>query len=293
MENIEKKYSIKHSGNKTALVIVLYNPSDEDKECLYELSVHYHGVVVDNSTKRNFDDNRIGMMTYVFDGKNKGIAKAQNVALRLLTHEEYIVFLDQDTRIHLDYPEQIVSKYIQIQNQFTNLSILGPTLINKQTEEKYASKIHKDNYLSSSFIRKPNIISSGSCVSKKVLDDVGLNDERLFIDFVDSEWCWRANSKGYICGVTTDVEITHSIGRKIIKIWLFMDIVSSPARYFYQYRNYLWLLRRKYVPLQWKINVGIKDIIRLFYIPVCLKDGLTMLKYILKGIASGAKMPRS
>ena len=129
-------------------------------------------------------------------------------------------------------------------------------------------------------------------MSRRVLEDVGLNEEQLFIDFVDSEWCWRAVAKGYRCCMTTNIVMTHHIGRRIITIGPIKDIISSPQRYFYQYRNYLWMLRRPYVPRQWKISVGVKSILRLFYFPFFIKDGWKSWKYMWKGIWKGLSAPK-
>jgi rhamnosyltransferase len=68
-----------------------------------------------------------------------------------------------------------------------------------------------------------------------------------------------------------------------------MIILSSPGRYFYQFRNYLWLVRRKYVPLQWKIAMGIKYAARFIYFPLCIPSGVACWKNMLKGIRAGFK----
>jgi rhamnosyltransferase len=165
--------------------------------------------------------------------------------------------------------------------------MLGPSVENFETGEEYKSVIHKEQVTDIGFIPRREIISSGSCTTIECLKEVGLNDGRLFIDYVDFEWCWRANSKGYVCGITSNLSISHHVGQKTINLFGYLIIISAPGRYFYQFRNYLWLIRRNYVPLQWKIAMGIKSVARLIYFPLCIPSGVACWKNMLKGIRAG------
>jgi len=41
------------------------------------------------------------------------------------------------------------------------------------------------------------LIASGCLIPADVLRDVGLMDDALFIDHVDTDWCMRARARGY------------------------------------------------------------------------------------------------
>jgi rhamnosyltransferase len=277
--------------NNIAIIIVFYHPSQEDISSAIELSKYYNGIIVDNSETECLPA-KINKMTYLCFQHNYGIAKAQNIGIQSIQDFQYIVFLDQDSRINKDFPIDIINEYIEIQKKY-NLAFLGPTIINKDNGEEYKSVIHKKKYIGDKFILRKNIISSGCCISREALKVIGLADESLFIDNVDNEWCWRAYQHGYICGLTEKIKLQHKIGNKYISIWAFKDIISSPFRYYYQYRNYLWLSRRKYVPLQWKILIGIKNFIRLIYFPICIKDFHSYYIKMLMGIKDGLKSQTS
>lgn len=275
-----------------AIIVVLYFPESSQVERLRDLSNHYQGVVVDNSPNRLVDSPNIGNFQYVFLNGNKGIAEAQNIAIRkiLNNHEiKYIVFLDQDSNVSTDYPLHIVEEYSELRNKYPNLATLGPSIYHKDGGKEYGSSIHKEKYLSDNLIVRDKIISSGSCVAVEFLKEIGLFDSRLFIDFVDSDWCWRASSKGYLCGMTTNIKMNHRIGIKTISMGPMRDNVSAPFRYFYQYRNYVWLLKRNYVPEKWKLNNAIKNIVRIFYYPLFVKKGMTCTCYMVKGLINGIK----
>ena len=117
-------------------------------------------------------------------------------------------------------------------------------------------------------------------------------DDALFIDYVDFEYCWRAAHKGLISGITTAVNLPHKVGNNDLHFpHGYRVIISAPFRYYYQYRNHLWLCRRGYVPMQWKINTGIKQFLRIFYFPFMVKGWQNIEKNMFKGIAHGLFKP--
>lgn len=273
-----------------ALVIVLYNPNPEDLIQVEHLSALYPGAVVDNSDSPHFPSSTIGKMAYQSLGANYGIAKAQNVGMRLILDNgspDFIVFLDQDSRLDDGYPLTIAHKFDSISQRISQLAILGPTIMIQGTQESYHSIIHRDHQVYDDFIPRREVISSGSCMAVEAIGQVGMNDESLFIDFVDFEWCWRARAKGYLCGVTPAVTITHKVGHREIHIGGYLIILSAPFRYYYQFRNFLWLSRRKYVPLQWKIATGVKHLARLCYFPVCISHGSRYWRQMVRGMWAG------
>ena len=256
-----------------AVIIVLYHPSAEDMQFVTHLGELYHTITVDNTKD------------------NKGIAEAQNQGLRILISQKditHVVFLDQDSRLSDDYPLAIAREFERIA-QNRQLAFLGPSVINETNNQEYKSVIHHDQLETDGIILRREVISSGGCTSMNCLKSIGLNDARLFIDYVDFEWCWRANSLGYVCGITPRLSIRHKVGRKSVSIFGYIVIISAPYRYFHQFRNYLWLLRRNYVPLQWKIATGIKSIARLIYFPLLVPSGMESWKYMVKGILAGLK----
>lgn len=112
-------------------------------------------------------------------------------------------------------------------------------------------------------------------------------DELLFIDNVDNEWCWRAIHNGNLCCITTKITMLHKIGQQHYKILGMPFLVSAPIRYYYQYRNYLWLLRRSYVPLGWKYKSFIRKLVEIIIIPCVSKQKILIIKNMVRGIWDG------
>jgi len=280
---------IRESG--IAVILVLYNPKEEDVANARNVASRNRGVIVDNSTVSITKDKKVGRMHYVCNYANLGIAEAQNMGIRMMMAEgvDYFVFLDQDSRVGIDYPWRMVQAYMAAKTDMPNLAVLGPTVKRLEGGGEYKPSIHCKHVVGDWFKPRREVISSGCCIDVDAINKVGYYDSRLFIDAVDHEWCWRAASKGLVCGVTPNVCIAHKVGQRELHIGHHVVIISRPFRYFYQYRNYLWLLRRKYVPLQWKVAVGVKYFLRMFYFPFCINNWVEIEKNMFKGLWHGLR----
>ncbi len=276
--------------NRIGVVIIVFHPNARLLESkLKKLGNDVAVVVVDNTPNETINIEQANI-TYIPLYENTGIANAQNVGIGNLLKRgcTHVVFFDQDSDFTEIYVRSIVDEYERISTVRKNLFLLGPTVINKTNGEEYRSVIHSDKKADQGFIEKREIISSGSCVSVDKLNQVGVMDARLFIDYVDFEHCWRANSKGYVCGITQNVTLPHKVGNNELHFpHGYRVIISAPFRYYYQYRNWLWLCRKGYVPRQWKINTCIKFMSRIIYFPFVVNEWKSIEKNMFKGIHDG------
>lgn len=269
---------------------MVFHPDEELlNEKLKRLGTDISVAVVDNTPDKVVSISQANV-AYIPLFKNTGIANAQNEGIRCLEAKgcSHIVFFDQDSEFSEMYVDSIVAEYNRIGICKKNLFILGPRVVDKVSGEEYHSVVHTESVAEDGFVAKREIISSGSCVSVEKIKAVGMMDAALFIDYVDFEHCWRAESKGFVCGITNGVVLPHKVGSRELRLpHGYRVIVSAPFRYYYQYRNFLWLCRRRYVPVQWKVNKGVKLFLRLFYLPFCVKGGRIVWKNMFKGIYDG------
>lgn len=272
-----------------AIVVVLYNPTKEqilhiDKiRRVEDDNYRFNIIVVDNSTTINSPTLQQNLF-YISNGENKGIAYAQNVGIRQAKELkcDYVIFFDQDSEFSSDFIKNMILEYKRIKLHNNKIATLGPIIIDKHTELAYKNNIGADQ----SFSQVDTIISSGSVVEISSFDIIGEMEDKLFIDLVDHEWCWRAKSLGYACYQTSAVTINHKVGNCSKSLFGFPIIISSPIRYYYKYRNFLWLLKRPYVPLKWKIKETIRKSIELICVPIMAKNG-QIYQYSFKGIKEG------
>lgn len=130
------------------VVMVFYNPIEEDIKHAQMLSERYDGVVVDNSCSPSCDSSMFTRFKYIANNENLGIAEAQNKGIAEAlknSNTQFVVFIDQDSRLAPDYPEKIAEEFADISKTHMKLALLGPTIINKETNEAYQSVFHPDN----------------------------------------------------------------------------------------------------------------------------------------------------
>lgn len=278
-------------------VIVLFYPNENGLRNLLQILMNSEdtiSIVVDNTPERyelNLD--KIYNMIYIPLGRNEGIAKAQNIGIKKAASLgcKYVCFFDQDSVIPNNYVNNLLLGYKEILGLVDfKISTIGPRVFDKANGREYKSHTHKRKEMET-FILQRQIISSGSLIPITVINEVGLMDESLFIDHVDHEWCWRAATKGYKCGLLKNLYMEHKIGYSF-NIGGYSINASAPIRYYYQYRNYCYLLRRKYVPIRWKIFHGVKLLQILTFLSLFLNEKKSVWKNVFKGIKDGVKNRR-
>lgn len=291
---------------KIGAVVVLYNPDfTVTGNALSSLAGQVDRVcVVDNSSSDHAEElNRFPSVEYKPLLKNIGIAAAQNVGIRYFMElgYDFVLFSDQDSIA----PDQVVSKLLENYQALVNAGIkvgaVGTRAINRQTGRPYADKSKLITSFSKAAFENPSdlteyysVRSSISLISTISLLDVGGFDESLFIDGVDHEWCWRAWHKSlWRSFIVEDAKISHQLGEGDKKMASRSIAIASPFRVYYQFRNYLWLCRRDYVPMFWKKKNGMKYLMKLFYFPICVAPRAMYLKRIVHGVISGLNPVKS
>lgn len=80
--------------------------------------------------------------------------------------------------------------------------------------------------------------------------------------------------------------MNHKVGNCNKTLLGFPIIVSSPVRYYYKYRNFLWMLKRSYVPIKWKVKEITRKAIEFACVPIIAKN-TSIYKHSLIGIKDG------
>lgn len=139
--------------------------------------------------------------------QNSGIAAALNAGISLALEQgaEFILNLDQDSMLDDDYMERCLATFAGAAAA-TRLGLVLTDSVNHQPSIP-------PMYSPEGFGLVEEGIQSGMVITAECLRDVGLMDERLFIDCVDIEFCLRARDHGWKIAVAPGSNITHSLGR--------------------------------------------------------------------------------
>jgi rhamnosyltransferase len=278
---------------KIAVVTVAYNPDMQ----LFESNLRSYKdqasaiIVADNSTDKEIQNDikklcdRYSNVHVITLGNNYGIGRAQNEAFNYGFKQgvDFFLEMDQDSSLPPDYISNAVSRFLECSKD-SKLGALGGIAVNKRNNQVY------DGYKANTgTIETDKSLSSGMLTSSKVLSDVGLKNEEMFIDLVDWEWCWRAKSKGYKILIDTDISVIHLMGDQHIQFLTWSLGEPSPMRHYYAFRNSLLLLRKKYVPLKWKLQTIGKLGFKLFFYPLILNQGKERFRFMRLGILDSFK----
>lgn len=274
-------------------VVVLFNPDiDNVNALIYSLlKQSCEVVIVDNSPQENTII-RLDGVHYQWLGGNKGIAAAQNTGINFSINSggDYVIFFDQDSII----PDGFTSTLYKAAEEF-GYKICSPIFYDRDKGYEYPIVSVSKNGIRKKTTSKGNMnnfttttaISSGSLVNCSVFDDVGLMDENLFIDYVDTEWCLRCAKKGIFIHVIPSAKMVHAIGDKSIQILNLRVPVHSAFRRYFRVRNSFKLLRMDAVPILMAIREVSFSLIHSMIIIACNKDKLAHLRYTLWGVIDG------
>lgn len=194
---------------------------------------------------------------------NRGIAAAQNtgVAAARKLGASHVLLLDQDSIPAGDMVARLCATLDSLEREAVKVGCIGSRFFAPGLEGRFAflrlgpigmRRVFCDG--GAGAIESDMLISSGTLVSLAVIDAVGPMDESLFIDHVDTEWCFRARSLGYRLFGECRALLEHDLGEDSRKIWFgrWRRVHRhKPFRYYYIFRNSILLFRRSYVPAQW------------------------------------------
>lgn len=229
--------------------IVLYNPDiSRLKSSINELNkvVDVICLVDNNSSNINEVEKLSNNKVKIIKNKtNLGIAKAlnqlfdyalNNKASHLLTLDQDSVFLEKNLNKLLEYT------YLE------NIALLCP-IINDLNKNKTPN--FKTNYR-----EIDRCITSGTLMNIELCKEIGYFDEKMFIDYVDFDYCKRVRNNNMKIVQIKDSIINHEIGKRSKKKLLFLTVYPtnhSPKRIYYYARNI------KYYCKKFKNSMTIKE----------------------------------
>jgi len=275
-------------------IIVCYNPDLIILNQLVKSILNQSSkvVIVDNSEVNNLS--KLKSCDILTLGENKGISYAQNKGIEYAKSKgaNAFVFFDQDSEIENNFFKNI------LQNMTINdLSVFSPLIIDKISNEIFPSirlnylglnkKVHFSKNSEPALVDL--IISSGSCLNLKTLNFVGLMDEDLFIDFVDTDWSLRCKEKKVPIYIMPNAILKHSIGKRNFKILNFSFFLHNNKRVYYQIKNCLSLFKKSHAPMLFVMKELLSLLFHNFFLFFISKNKIQFLKFSFLGFRDGFK----
>lgn len=238
-----------------AAIVTSFNPSDDLIHHVRGLKNHVaHVLVVDDGST---EDPTAILGTLEEEGitvfrlsQNSGIARALNEGIRrarAVWEPEWILTMDQDSTLDDSYTRNALRTAQDGAAIGMRVGLVSP--------ETHNGKPVKVLSGSGMPVQAFDPMQSGCLIPVSVLDDVGLFDESLFIDCVDTDFNLRIRAAGYSTPVGLGCNIKHSLGEtrpmrlmgRQVRVGGqdFQILYHSPVRVYYITRN-IWVMVRRY-----------------------------------------------
>jgi rhamnosyltransferase len=203
------------SGQDVCAITVTYHP-DADFPARSERILREVGalVIVDNGSD-DAERRMLGglaanpLITLLSNAENVGIARALNMGIRQADTLgfKWALLLDQDTSLD----EGTVQTLIAVSAAFPDRDRLG-VIGSGYREVNSPLEQQNEEIVGDDWEEVESVITSGSLIPLKAHAVVGAFREDFFIDFVDTEYCFRARAKGYRVIRTRKPIMSHAIG---------------------------------------------------------------------------------
>jgi rhamnosyltransferase len=241
-------------------VIVLYNPVYDEivrniKSYLYGLDFFY---IIDNSqqkcTDRLLTDINAGIpVEYIFNGSNMGISYSLNLAAKLAMAKgcNWLLTMDQDSYFENEQFNAYINRFEHDIKNNSSIGVAGVSYTHDNSKPLPVSNL----------VRTNKVITSGSIINLGIWKKIGGFDEKLVIDEVDHEYCYRVLANGAEVFFISNIFLCHVLGTYANKGYLNMvakkrRMIYGKKRIYFIVRNYLYV-RKKYImqlPGEFKIR---------------------------------------
>jgi len=235
--------------------------------------------------------------------ENRGLGWAHNEGLRraLTQGADAVLLLDQDSLPRDGMVAALVRALREQRQAGVRVAAVGARYLG--SDRGHSSYFVQFGWLrfrrcfcqpgqSQTEIRADMLISSGALFAREALETLGLMDEGLFIDHLDTEWFLRAGAAGWQSFGVCDAVMDHGLGERTVRVWLgrwrYLP-VHQPFRYYYVYRNSVLLWRRAYPSARWK-QTDMLRLAKMFLVfSLFTGDRRQNLAMMIRGIRDGLK----
>ena len=223
-------------------VVILYHPDNGLKERLLTYLPKVEKLfILDNSEAKNYQYlvNELPFqdkICYLSDSENRGISFRLNQATQMAINEQFdwLLTMDQDSY----FANNNFENFLSCLNNYPdskNVAVFGVQYLDPG--------LQSPNCVANT---TTHLITSGSIMNLHLFPSIGNFDEALFIDQVDSEYCYRSILKGHRIVQFTNVYLQHSLGkqsthRSLKNLKKTNRSLHSPLRLYYMTRNYFYM----------------------------------------------------
>jgi rhamnosyltransferase len=299
--------SIEPSSHRICATVVTFQPDLSQLQRLIAALASQvdQFVVVDNTPEADRSAELVKLVAahggaLLAVGRNLGLAEGQNrgVAWARDRGFSHVLLMDQDSVPAPDMVRSLLRGLRDANRLARPVAAVGAAFIDPRIPETpYFLKLGplglqrvRCRQEGCEVVEVDVLIASGTLLPVSSLERVGPMDRDLFIDYVDTDWCFRALAQGMrIYGVCAAC-FEHRLGDRAIRLWVggFRRVgLHQPLRLYYIFRNALLIYRRPHAPRHWIAS----DIVRLMRMAVFYTLGVrpraSYVRMMLQGLRDG------
>lgn len=232
--------------------IVLYNPNIEQlkKQVNEIINIVNKIYLVDNNSKnikeikKNFIYNN--KIELILNNDNLGIATALNQIVKRseLDKIKWLLTLDQDSLA----TRKMISEMLKY-TKMDNVSMISPRILDRNKDVKKISITNEYDYIE-------RCITSGTIMNIMDAREIGYFDEKMFIDYVDFDYCKRLSiNNKKIIRVNSSI-LEHEIGKRKKRKFFFKTVYPTNHN---KNRIYYYVRNINYYLIKFKKNMSLKE----------------------------------
>lgn len=253
-----------------AIILVNYNGADDTIDCIKSLSeikgIEYEIVVVDNcssddSVAKLEQSQEIYTFTLLQAEFNNGFSSGNNIGIEYAKNADYYLLLNNDTVVEPDFLKKLIEEFQENPKCGATISKIlyysQPDMIwyaggnfNPKTARSEHYHFNKKNNINDALPKKVTFASGCClCISKELIERIGLLNEDFFLYEEDAEFCYRITEAGFEIIYVPDSIIYHKVSASTGQ--------GSPMSQYYTVRNKYSLIRMHFI--------GMNKLIAYFY----------------------------
>jgi len=240
-------------------------------------------------------------INYINLGNNRGLGFALNEGFKIAISRgfDFVATFDQDSSPTPLMITGLLKAHYSLQRKGISCAAIGPRFYDNREGKKHYYPLYKQIGYGITTLPQLDkatrlfdvdvLITSGMLVNVAAWKAGVIYNPQLFVDYTDTDWCFRARDAGFKLFVSPDEEMGHAISdTPPIRFFGLNLLRYSPVRRYYYFRNTVFFIRQLYVSWPWKlrllIGLGIRFVSNLFIDTHRLKG----LRMSLLGLAHGA-----
>lgn len=238
-------------SSKIDLVVVTYFPDRiRLKEGLVSLSSQVRNLILVSNNSDDFSDLDLPVIHLDLQ-ENKGIGYAQNIGIQkaIQLGAQFVLTSDQDTVYPIGYVNSLLEVIYDLHKAKKKIGAVGPVFRDENNQGKIHPMVKFGKFTLTKFFSKEHvsavshIISSGMLIPVESFHVVGLMREEFFMDWIDTEWCWRSTNLGYEVFQVPSIVVSHTLGNSSKDYFIFSETNHSYPREYFKIRNAIFLLQ--------------------------------------------------